>query len=196
VCYRRNRWNPQRRITGTDPSVSEETPRYVPERPLPPYAFWGGGPHPHPRRDPEGHSHGQPEPDPPPLDPASWRDSDAYLYGIDLFNHGFYWEAHEQWEALWVAAGKRGPVAEFMKGLIKLAACGIKVRQGRPRGIRRHSERAVRHFRKVREETGADRFAGLPLPDLEDSSRAIHARAAGLEAGTGHLLHGPLHPSD
>ena len=112
------------------------------------------------------------------MDPDRWRESETYLYGIDLFNHGFYWEAHEQWEALWVAAGKKGPVAEFMKGLIKLAACGIKARQGRARGIRHHAERAVRHFRKVREHAGSERFAGLALPVLEDFAGGIRMRAA------------------
>src|SRR5690606_31063398 len=26
---------------------------------------------------------------------------DDFRYGVDLFNHGFPWEAHEAWEALW-----------------------------------------------------------------------------------------------
>ncbi|TGQ49534.1 DUF309 domain-containing protein, partial [Mesorhizobium sp. M1C.F.Ca.ET.210.01.1.1] len=27
-----------------------------------------------------------------------------FRWGIDLFNHGYYWEAHEAWEPLWHAA--------------------------------------------------------------------------------------------
>lgn len=45
-----------------------------------------------------------------------------YLRGIDLFNHGFYWESHEAWEAVWISAGRRGSVADFLKALIKVAA--------------------------------------------------------------------------
>ncbi|MCX5745889.1 MAG: DUF309 domain-containing protein, partial [Proteobacteria bacterium] len=27
-----------------------------------------------------------------------------FRHGVDLFNHGFPWEAHEAWEPLWRAA--------------------------------------------------------------------------------------------
>ncbi|MER9856292.1 DUF309 domain-containing protein [Mesorhizobium sp. M0098] len=33
--------------------------------------------------------------------------SDVFRWGIDLFNHGYYyWEAHEAWEPLWHAANE------------------------------------------------------------------------------------------
>ena len=50
----------------------------------------------------------------------------------DLLNHGFYWEAHEAWETLWHAAGRKGEIADFLKGLIKLAAAAVKAREGNP----------------------------------------------------------------
>jgi predicted metal-dependent hydrolase len=65
-----------------------------------------------------------------------------FLVGIDLFNAGYYWEAHEVWESLWHAAGCRGTVADFLKGLIKWAAAGVKCYEGRPQGVRRHAQRA------------------------------------------------------
>ena len=55
--------------------------------------------------------------------------------GIALFNAGYYWEAHEAWEGLWHAHGRDGPTADVLKGLIKLAAAGVKVREGRPHGV-------------------------------------------------------------
>jgi Domain of unknown function (DUF309) len=53
--------------------------------------------------------------------------SREYLHGIDLFNHGFYWGAHEAWEGLWVACGRRGPTATYLQAL-NLAAAGFKAR--------------------------------------------------------------------
>jgi hypothetical protein len=76
-----------------------------------------------------------------PLDPDNWRDSEEYLYGIDLFNHGYYWEAHEAWEAVWHAAGRTGRIADFLKALIKLAAAAVKAREGSPTGAARHAHR-------------------------------------------------------
>jgi hypothetical protein len=142
-------------------------PRFVPERPLPPYAYVSGL-FPHPVSDPRGHSHGlAPEcPDPP--DPAHWQSCRTYLFGIDLFNHGYYWEAHEVWESLWHACGRAGLTASFLKGLIKLAAAGVKVRERKPRGVREHARRAAELFKHVARELGevVPTYLGLSLPEL------------------------------
>src|SRR5438034_61382 len=68
--------------------------RLVPEQPFPAYSYVPGH-FPHPLSDPRGHSFGvQPE-RPASLDPEHWRLSRPYLYALDLFNYGYYWEAHE-----------------------------------------------------------------------------------------------------
>ncbi len=41
--------------------------------------------------------------------------------GIDLFNSGEYWEAHEAWEQEWMP-DRKGPHGSFYKGLIQVAA--------------------------------------------------------------------------
>ena len=41
--------------------------------------------------------------------------------GIELFNMGHYWDAHEVWEGEWMP-DRRGPDAGFFKGLIQVAA--------------------------------------------------------------------------
>jgi uncharacterized protein len=137
--------------------------RFLPDLPLPPYAHVPGQT-PHPESDPAGHSFGLARPEAAPLDPARWRDSSEYLRGLDLFNHGYYWEAHEQGEALWHAAGRRGPLADFLKGLIRLAAAGVKAREGRPDGVASHARAAAGHFRAAGEIGPAP--AGLPLEAL------------------------------
>src|SRR5712692_9058451 len=63
------------------------------------------GLHPHPHRDPAGHSY---EPHPTlnrhaPWRVEEWRTRDDWLYGVDLFNFHYFWEAHEEWEGLWAA---------------------------------------------------------------------------------------------
>ena len=64
-----------------------------------------------------------------PIVADGWALSPAYLRGVELFNAGYYWEAHESWEALWHAHGRRGPTAGVLQGLIKLAAAGVKIRE-------------------------------------------------------------------
>src|ERR1700687_1433887 len=41
--------------------------------------------------------------------------------GINLFNSGRYWDAHEAWEHAWMP-DRKGPDAGFYKGLIQVAA--------------------------------------------------------------------------
>src|SRR5262245_36145977 len=137
-------------------------PRYCPERPLPPYSYVPGLA-PHPTSDPRGHSFGHVEPQPPALDESSYSNNATYLYAIDLVNHGFYWEAHEAWEALWHAAGRRGTTADFLKGLIKLAAAGVKVREGRAAGTKQHADRAAELLRSC---GGVGTLFGLKIEQL------------------------------
>jgi predicted metal-dependent hydrolase len=42
-------------------------------------------------------------------------------HGIELFNTGRYWDAHEAWEREWMP-DRNGPDSGFYKGLIQVAA--------------------------------------------------------------------------
>ena len=99
------------------------------QRPFPAYAFVPGKA-PHPTRDPEGHSYNAPEEILHAFDPDKWFDCEAYLYGIDLFNHAYYWEAHEALEAVWITAGRNTQTGLFVQGLIQIAVAQLKRQQG------------------------------------------------------------------
>lgn len=146
--------------------------RYAPDKPFPRYTHTPGET-PHPVKDPDGHSFGSLESTVPPLDPARWSRSEAYCYAVDLFNHGYYWEAHETWEGLWHAAGREGIIADFLKGLIKLAAAGVKMRQGIPAGVETHSRRAAGLLEQIRQSEQTERFAGIYLPMLIERARTV-----------------------
>ena len=137
-------------------------PRLLPHRSLPPYSYVTDR-FPHPVRDARGHSFGQSEPQAAIGDPDEWRTCPAYLWGIDLFNAGYYWEAHEAWEAVWHAAGRTGVMADFAKALIKLAAACVKARGGRPHGVELHARRAAELLSSVASTLPTDRphFMGL-----------------------------------
>jgi predicted metal-dependent hydrolase len=159
-------------------------PRLAPELPLPPYAYVPGR-FPHPISDPQGHQYGQkPAPVPAP-DPRRWQDSTAYRYGLDLFNHGYYWEAHEQWEGLWHACGRRGPMASFLQGLIKLAAAGVKVREGKPAGVVSLARGAAEKLQRAGQEIPAGTLVlGLSWQVLLEHARRVEALGAALPPDT------------
>jgi hypothetical protein len=132
---------------------------------FPAYAYVPGR-DPHPVSDPRGHSYGRQVTGPPPPDPENPDSSPAFLSALDLFNHGYYWEAHELWEALWHACGRAGGTADLLKGLIRLAAAGVKAREGRVAGVRRHARRAGELFETVSRAAGNRAVLGLDLKRL------------------------------
>ena len=141
--------------------------------PFPAYAFVPGRA-PHPRRDPRGHSHEASEPARRPL--GDWRLDETWRFGVDLYNHGYFWEAHEAWEALWHGEGRRGDVADFLKGLIQTTAAHVKTRQDCPDGVRILSTKA----RRLLEDVARRRpfLAGLDLVSFVAAQRVYFEREA------------------
>lgn len=159
-------------------AISINPLRQKPDVPLPPYSYVTGH-FPHPTRDPAGHMAGHVPQAIAPPDPAWWRQCHEYIRGLDLFNYGYYWEAHEAWEALWHAVGRGGLLGDFLKGLIKLAAAGVKVREGRTAGVERHARRAEELFNRTAERlpSAADaieqRLLGLSIDELRQIARRV-----------------------
>ena len=142
------------------------------DRPLPPYRHVPGRT-PHPTRDPDGHSYGQEEPELPSLNDHRWQDCSHYLYGIDLFNEGYWWECHEVLEPLWLAAGIGTPAGHVLQAVIQCAASHLKTRTGQLRGGRRLLDHARKHV-----EWAGDFNLGLDLPAmLEETDRYLDDRA-------------------
>lgn len=110
--------------------------RLLPDRLFPRYAYLPGK-GPHPVRDPGGHSYGVQ-----PVLVSASIDSEEFAWGQDLFNHGYYWEAHEAWEGLWQTANRGSPLRALLKGLILLSASGVKIREGKRSPAMRHAGRA------------------------------------------------------
>jgi hypothetical protein len=141
-------------------------------RPFPPYRYIPGRA-PHPTRDPDGHSHGH---GPAPLEYFSadeWRTCPEYLYGIDLFNHRYWWEAHEALEQCWVAAGRDTKIGLFLQGLIQIAVACLKHEQGFEDVARRMAEEGIEKF-----PDGCHEFLGINLDTLRAGTRA-HVQSAG-----------------
>jgi predicted metal-dependent hydrolase len=61
----------------------------------------------------------------------------AFLYGLALHDGGFFWEAHEIWEAVWKAAPMNGRDRLALRALIQIANAGLKQRIERTRAAAR-----------------------------------------------------------
>ncbi|MDX1648538.1 MAG: DUF309 domain-containing protein, partial [Myxococcota bacterium] len=158
-------------LAGAPLPLAEPVPRIPPPPrrsagPLPPYRYLPGRA-PHPVRDPRGHARGAREPDLADLDPGRIDRAEAFRRGADLFDAAFWWEAHEAWEAVWVALGRRGPQADALRGLVQVAAGCLKRFLGEGATAARLAERGL----------GALGARPPGLPSLDGSALAEAARA-------------------
>ncbi|MEO8216074.1 MAG: DUF309 domain-containing protein [Acidobacteriota bacterium] len=67
--------------------------------------------------------------------------------GVELFNRGDFWHAHEAWEEIWLAA--TGERRRFLQGMIQLAAAFHHLQRGTLRGAGRliaEAEQKTREF--------------------------------------------------
>ena len=154
-------------------------PRYFPERPFPAYRFVPGV-HPHPRRDPSGHSYSLAQPTAPrQWQPEQWRSASDWLFGVDLFNAFFFWEAHESWEGPWSALPRQEAPAILLQGLIQVSASLLKVHMGSLDGALRLSAQGLDKLFRVAERT--PRLLGLNLvqtgADFQRYFRPLSRRA-------------------
>ena len=171
-------------VTVLDPPLTAV--RYS-TRPFPPYRFVPGR-FPHPTAHPSGHSYiapGHPHPRAKLVAAEQWRDSEDYLHGCDLYNYGYWWEAHEAWEALWQVTDKRETQGRFLQALIQVSACHMKLFEGKIEGVRSLLASSDGHMRFVFERIGSRRFMGMAFERWCDGVRRYYRQRAGA-AGGGH----------
>ena len=87
-------------------------------------------------------------------------DEDAlFREGVELFNAGEWFEAHEVWEDAWhLAEGER---KRFYQGLIQCAVTLEHARRGNPRGVRSVMKTALPKFEGL-----PDVYRGVDVPKL------------------------------
>lgn len=78
------------------------------------------------------------------------------------------------WESLWHACGRASVEADFLRSLIRLAAAGVKAREGRPKGTASHAAAALALLQRIQGQIGGgcQRYMGLSLSELCDDAAA------------------------
>jgi uncharacterized protein len=94
--------------------------------------------------------------------------SPHFIEGIEHFNAERFWEAHESWEQLWLAA--ESDVEQFLQGLIQVAAAYHHVKRGTYSGAIRLFDAGLRRLSAF--ET---LFCDLDRGPVEEASRAQRA---------------------
>lgn len=105
-----------------------------------------------------------------------WQSNEAWLYGIDLFGAGFFWEAHEVLEPVWINARPNSRERAAVRGVIQLANACLKLEMGRRGAALRLLRLATTDLR----DAGDEPAMGLHVADLAD---AVERFRQSLEAG-------------
>lgn len=158
-------------------TVPPSPPRLEPGLPLPAYRYLPGRA-PHPFRHAEGHRHFHPDPLPDVLfDPARpWTEDRRYRHGLDLYTAGYWWEAHELWEAIWRVVPRDRPERELLQALIQSAACRVKWVLGGARAAHHLRARVALRFGRVRTACGPELW-GIDLDAWEADLDALLAES-------------------
>lgn len=105
-----------------------------------------------------------------------WSENATYLYGIDLYRAGFFWEAHEVWEPVWLRSAGNSRERLLVQGLIQLSNACLKIAMDRP-------DAAARLLTIAREKIseaalGGATIMGIALTPLADVIAEFASRLA------------------
>ncbi len=113
----------------------------------------------------------------PALHPMSANDP-KFREGIEHFNRGEYFEAHESWEEVWLASAE--PEKTFLQGIIQIAAAFHHYKRKNRRGTRSLLEAGLAKLGR-----SPSRRRGIDLQALRE---AVRWWIASLDAGKGPPL--------
>ena len=103
-----------------------------------------------------------------------WPENETYLYGLELYAAGYFWEAHEVWEPVWMRSPGNSRERLVVQGLIQLSNACLKIVMGRPEAALRLLEIARQ---KVAEAIhGGASVMGLTLEPLALAIRTFEDR--------------------
>ena len=98
-------------------------------------------------------------------DPLLWLENAAWLAGLHYYANACFWEAHEMWEPVWLAARPNSQERELLQGLIQLANCGLKREMGQSAAAQRLARMALRHITEA--GYGVEKMCmGVDMADL------------------------------
>ncbi len=101
----------------------------------------------------------------------------AWLYGLRLIDHGFFWEAHEILETVWMRAAPNSREKNIIQGVIHIANAALKQKMGRPN--------AARKLRALADECISEAFVGWTHGQLMglDKTNLLSVSASKATAG-------------
>jgi hypothetical protein len=101
--------------------------------------------------------------------PEQLKETPAWIAGLSFLEEGFFWEAHEVLEPVWMALPLGSEEREVAQALIQLANACLKREMGRPRAVLRICKIVRTHLGRV----SGSNVMGQDLSDLLEAVGAL-----------------------
>lgn len=105
--------------------------------------------------------------------PDRLMETPAWIAGLSFLEEGFFWEAHEVLEPIWMALSPEAEERELVQALIQLANACLKREMGRPQAVLRICEKIRAHLCRIQR----DWVMGQSLHDLQEAVQALENQA-------------------
>jgi len=99
--------------------------------------------------------------------------SDAFLVGLSYLRNGYYWEAHELFEPVWMALPDPSRERALVQGLIQIANGFLKLKMDRPKAASRLEAIARSHVANA----GTGQVMGVAHQDVSEMLASLKALA-------------------
>ncbi len=120
--------------------------RYCPHLPLPAYRYIPG------KGAKDEHRQDLPKFEMKDFSREHWKESEVYLYGLDLYQHQYFYEAHEVWEELWKHVGPKSEIGKFLQARILMAGAELKKMMSETKPALRMQKRAEEILKELAHE--------------------------------------------
>ena len=107
------------------------------------------------------------------LTSPDWRSSEAWTAGFLLLRRGYFWEAHEVLEPVWLALPPNAPERKQVQAVIQTANAALKLEMGLPRAALRLCAIAG----ALLDDAGSGDAMGLPVQQVRVYLEAVRRKA-------------------
>ena len=97
---------------------------------------------------------------------VDWSTDPTAMFAADLFDHRYFWEAHEAWEAMWHGCPRPSVDRDVLQSLIQTAAALLQTHIGAHRSAKMLLDRA----RDRMDQAGVSHHRGIDLCGLFDDT--------------------------
>jgi hypothetical protein len=100
----------------------------------------------------------------------------AWKAGLVFLEEGYFWEAHEVLEPVWMATPAGSAENQLVQAVIQTANAALKARMGQAGAAARLCDLAESHLRAAR-SAGGDVVMALPLDHVRDRIAGLRSEA-------------------